>query len=97
MSENTVGGEYAGVWDINFKTNRGYEISSHCTINLDTGLVDPDMSDDADADVDILDRAYVTVSGREFSVVKNDEEEEVVEDLAAFKSFIAELRSGPTC
>lgn len=67
-------GTYTSVWDINLITKRGYEISSPCTIDLEIGLIYADISDDAEADVDILDRAYVTIADRNFSVVRNDED-----------------------
>lgn len=56
-------GTFNSVWD------GGYVISTSCTIDLDTGIVEPDVASEEESEsVDILDREYVEFSDEEFDL-----------------------------
>lgn len=75
-----VAATFNSVWD------GGYVVSTDCTIDVETGVVEPD-SVDAD-DVEVLDHEYVELNGIELDVFCNENNEYVISDMPKFQSIV---------
>lgn len=83
-----IKGQYTSVWDLDSR-DRGYEVTTDCTIDLETGMVDAEASSDEDSEsCDILARESVAFQGRQFAV-----EDEKVTDIVTLRSY-AKLVAG---
>ncbi len=53
---NTIAAEFHSIWD------QGYDLETACTVDMQSGLVTPEVSDDVEG-LDLLDREYVQLPG----------------------------------
>ncbi len=52
----TITAEFHSIWD------QGYDLETACTVDMQSGLVTPEVSDDVEG-LDLLDREYVQLPG----------------------------------
>lgn len=77
--------EYNSVWD------GGYIVSTECKINLDTGLVTPDIADESETEeVEILDREYIQFAGKDFDVSADAANDYRVVDIDGLRELVAQ-------
>lgn len=86
MSKNIINGEYTSVWDTHVQGGPGYEITTPCEIDLESGAVEAESVDHVEH-LNALDRAYVEVSGQKFMMDKDDPDSLSKESLAALQLF----------
>lgn len=78
--------EFVSVWD------GGYQVYSNCTVDLASGIVDPEISDDPEAEnVEVLDYQFIALSGLEIPVEDADEGYKVA-DLELLRSLCSQLK-----
>jgi hypothetical protein len=69
-----VAATYVSEWD------GGYQITSNCLVDMDSGIVTPQVTDDPDAEsVEMLDREFVQTMAGDFEVEELDGHYRIIE------------------
>lgn len=79
-----IAATYISEWD------GGYQIATKCLIDIDTGLVTPEVCDSLEInEVNTLDREFIQLdSGAEFDIEENGHNQQVIADIIGFRSSI---------